>query len=175
MTINQAPRTSPSQLAFHEKTEMVLFSFGEHGVTAGQSIAYLRTKAWDPFLIEGFSPVTLRMKGDTLLLHFKVWGTMVEVNDNEFTVRAPGFDKNSNAQALEVVDKNGAPVFQLIRKSSTEVIVNGYFPMPTGGLILAGPDGMEMMKVPSQSELAKFHLKPIFKYPAWKYTGQYAD
>jgi hypothetical protein len=126
-------------------------------------------------MINGYTPVTLHMKGNTLLFHFKVWNSdgepPIEVIDNEFVVRFPGFDKNSNANALEVVNMNGVPVFQMIRKTPTHLVVNGIFPTPAG-LFLAGPEGLMTNAKPVH--LANFHLKPIFKYPAWKYPGQYA-
>jgi len=181
VTVNLPPHTPPPQPTFHEKAEMVSFSFG-NGISDIQSIEALRraTRPHAPFNFGGFVPVTLRMRGDTLLLHFKVWGgegkPPIEVNDNEFTVRVPGWDRNSNANALEVINADGVPVFQMIRKTPLEVVINGIFPTPAG-LVLAGPDGMTVSRGSAQVQqsLSAFHLKPIFKYPAWKYPGQYAD
>lgn len=67
----------------------------------------------------------------------------IEVKDNEFIVRIPGCDKNSNANALEVVNAQGMVLFQLIRKDQGNVTVNGLFPSPVG-LIVAGPNGTSL-------------------------------
>src|SRR5229473_4631490 len=75
--------------------------------------------------------------------------------------------------ALEVVNADGIPLFQMIRKTPTNIIVNGIFPMPRGGIIVAGPKGM--IANANQSDVDGLQLKPIFKYPSWKYPGQYAD
>jgi len=177
VTINPAtPIAHPPEPTFHEKSETVSFSLGEGGVTVGYSIEQLRKKSATPFMFGNFPPVTLSVKGNILKVDVKVWNgngnPHIEVRDNEFTVRVPGCDKNSNTNALEVVNANGVVLFQLIRKSSTNVVINGIIPSPAG-LILAGPNGTILGA--SQSKLDQFRLKPIFKYPAWKYPGQYAE
>ncbi len=177
VTINRAtPIVHPPQPTFHEKSETVSFSLGERGITATTSIEAIRKNPFKPFDFNGQPLVILSMKGDTLMVDFKAWnGTgkpPIEVKNNEFTVRVPQCDKNSNADALEVVNANGVVLFQLIRKSSTSIVVNGIFASPLG-LILAGPDGM--LQGARQSDLDHFRLKPIFKYPSWKYPGQYAE
>ena len=175
VTINSTP-PSPS---FHEKTdaEMFNFAFGEHGMFTSQSIGWIRKHTYQPFLFGGYAPVTVTMKGDKLLFNFKVWGgegkPPIEVKNNDFTVRVPmGWDRNSSANALEVVNANGAPVFQMIRKNATDIVVSGVFPTPSG-FLLAGPEGAITGAKPEQ--ISNFHLKPLFKYPSWKYPGQYAD
>jgi len=173
VTINNS---SPPPPVFHEKSDVAYFSLGEHGLIIAEPVANMRNGEVGPIQIDGYVPVKLRMKEDTLLLHFTVWGGQdkppIEVKDNDFTVRLLGFDRNSNANALEVINPKGEPIFQLIRKEPAHIAVNGIFPSPFG-LILAGPDGM--IAGATQSSLVAFHLKPIFKYPAWKYPGEYAN
>jgi hypothetical protein len=94
----------------------------------------------------------------------------IELKDSEFVVRVEGCDKNSNEKALEIVNAHGVVLFQLIRKSSAEVVINGIFPIGKS-LLLAGPDGFYTR--PTMEQINHFRLKPIFKYPAWKYPGQY--
>jgi hypothetical protein len=132
ITVNSV--TQPS-LGFREKSDSqtVSFSLG-NGMTDTQSVARLRKESYAPMKIGGYTPVTLHMKGNVLLFHFKVWNSEgkppIEVIDNEFVVRLPGLDKNSNSNALEVVNINGVPVFQMIRKTPTHLVVNGIFPTP---------------------------------------------
>jgi hypothetical protein len=39
--------------------------------------------------------------------------------------------------------------------------------------MLASPE--QVIFEANDEAIANFHLKPIFKYPAWKYPGQYAE
>ena len=116
------------------------------------------------------------MDGDTLLMHFTLWSgdgkPPIEITNNDFVVRTPGWDRNSSVNALEVVNSDNVPIFQMIRKNPSNITVNGIFPSPSGLLIIAGPNGLSVYvdKVPPD-----FVLRPIFKYPSWKYPGQYAE
>jgi hypothetical protein len=171
----------PPKLAFKDETDVVSFSLGEHGVTFNTSIANLRQMPWQPFRIGGpgaNSPsFSLMAEGDTLVVTASVgggqFGPVIQVRNNVVSVREPSFDRNSNEHALEVVNADGKPVFQLIQKNPTHIIINGFFPVPNGRPIIAGPDGTTMAA--SDQDVANFHLKPIFKDPSWKYPGQYAD
>jgi len=174
VTINMARQ--PKLEGFREKVEEVSFSFGS-GMTDTETVDRLRREVYRPFNFNGFHPVRLHMKKDVFLFGFTIWGGKgkppVEVKDNEFTVRGLGYDRNSSANALEIINADGIPLFQMIRKTPTDVVVNGVFPIPSGGLILAGPEGLLTGAGPDQ--LADFHLPPIFKYPSWRYPGEYAD
>ena len=176
VTINVNTHASIPQPKLEENPSgMIYFSIGEQGITVGQSIGFLQKGYYAPFNFGGYAPVTLHVNGNVLLYDFKIWaGTGVapiEVKNNRFTVRVPEWDWNSNANAFEVVDEKNVTIFQLIRKTQDHIIVNGIFPMPDGRMIVAGPKGAGLVKsVPSD-----FVLKPIFRYPSWKYPGQYAD
>jgi hypothetical protein len=165
------------QPTFHEKSEMVRFTLGGFGVV--QSVANLENpKNLDrPFDLNGFSPVTLSVVEDKLFVDFTTWDgpdkPSVEVKGNEFIVRPEGWDRNSSANALEVVNNQGQAVFQLIRRSPTDVVINGLFLFPNG--IRWAANYPRTVVNPTPARLAEFLPKPIFKYPAWKYPGKYAD
>jgi hypothetical protein len=117
------------------------------------------------------------LKNNTIFYDVKLWGgngkPPVEIKDNRFTVRIPTWDRNFSSNAFEVVDQNGRVVLQMIRKSPNSFSIAGIFGGPTGELIAAGDEGI--LQNPSSEQLANFLLKPIFKYPSWKYQGQYSD
>ena len=184
ITVNTpAAPTKPPQPKFRENTgDKVYFSLGEHGMTFGTSIERLRQMPWAPFVLtnsngSAATVVTLWARENTILVTTKVGigllGPLIEVHDNEFRISDPNFDRNSNEHALEVVNSNGQPIFQLIEKSPNHIVLNGVFPVPDGSVILATPDGTIMNA--NEAQIANFHLKTIFKYPAWKYPGQFAD
>jgi len=114
--------------------------------------------------------------GNTLLVTAVVgggpFGPAIQILDNTVTMQEPSFDRNSNENALEIVTANGEPIFQLIFKSNTHILVNGFFPVQNHRPMLASPE--HVILEAGDEEIAKFHLKPIFKY-LWKYPGQYAE
>jgi len=72
-------------------------------------------------------------------------------------VMPPGWDRNFSATALEVVDGRQRPVFQMIRKRSNLIQINGLFVSKSGAVVDVRAE------------------KALFKYPGWKYPGVYAD
>lgn len=157
---------------FREKTEVVKFSLGGGGITVGYRPSDLETQPREPFDFAGFKPVRLYVKDGKLRADVTVFGgpgePSIEVRGNEFVVRPTGWDRNSNKTALEIVNQSRVPVFQLIHKSSSHIVVNGIFPYP-GGLILANED----RTILNPTLPTAFRLKRIFKYPAWQYPGYY--
>jgi hypothetical protein len=175
VTINANTPASLPQPTFQEESEEISFSLGELGFTDTQRISNLKKGPHTPFYLEGYAPVILSIKGGVLLYDIKFWGgpgkPPIEVKNNKFTVRVPNWDRNFNANAFEVVDSKNIPILQVIRKTATHIIVNGIFPLPDGLLLPAGPNGaiMGVRAVPPD-----FMLQPIFRYPSWKYLGQYS-
>jgi hypothetical protein len=66
VTISPSSPSRPPQPTFHEKSETVEFSLGEHGMIVGMPIESLRKKPATPFLFAGKAPIILSMKRDTL-------------------------------------------------------------------------------------------------------------
>jgi hypothetical protein len=166
------PQVKLEEPTFREKVEEVSFWLG--GMGSGFTIADLEKKAQSPFNLSGFHPFHVYVENGKLFADVKVYGGAnlppIEVLHNEFVVRPPDWDRNSNSTAMEVVNERRFPVFQLIYETPSRIRVNGIFPFP-GGLILATGDRSEvyMGKIPPIS----FPLKRIFRYPSWKYPGQY--
>jgi hypothetical protein len=180
ITVNPAAAGVQSpKLTFKDQSDVVSLSLGEGGATFSTSIARLRKMPWQPFVMMGVNSPNFSISADvdTLLVTTSVggghFGPVIEVRNNAVAVREPSFDRNSNEHAFEVVNANGQPVFQLIQKNPTHIVINGYFPVENSRPILAGPDGF--FTAATDEQVASFHLKPIFKYPAWKFPGQYAD
>lgn len=171
----QATPTPPKleQPTFREKLENVTVSLG--GMGFGYPYSALESKEGTPILIGDFAPLRLRVTDGKLYVDVKVYSgdkPPIEINNNEFVVRPPDWDKNSNERALEVVDGKQKPVFQLIYKGKAMIQINGIF-VGQGHVMLASE--RETIGGASPESIAAFSLKPIFKYPSWKYPGQYAD
>lgn len=91
----------------------------------------------------------------------------VTLKHNEFTSPPAKWDRNFDDTALEIVDGNLVPRFQLIYKDSRTVIINGVYPHP-GGLIVMTDDGMVINPTPP----LRVTMRRIFKYPSRLYQGQ---
>jgi hypothetical protein len=160
--------------SFHEKAGLIYLFLGNSSFT--EPIEALRKREFRPLEFNGHFPFTLKLQGDVVLVSFKVQSPtgdfQIEVDDNNFTIAMPNCDWNYTANALEVVNGRGVPIFQLIRKSQYAIIVNGIFPIPGGFIVAGGTTGgfANVQKIPKD-----YYLEPIFKYPAWEHPGKYAD
>jgi hypothetical protein len=94
----------------------------------------------------------------------------VVITRNEFEVIHPSWDKNSSERALEIVNSEKQPVFQIIYESDTQIRIFGLFYGKTGAVVLDGNGMHPVLKKPTP-----YPFKPIFKYPSFKYPGEYAE
>jgi hypothetical protein len=101
----------------------------------------------------------------------------VEIVRNEFTVNIPSWDHNVRDHTFEVVNENTVPMLQVIFETDRRVRVNGVFAgeKPNEVLILAPGEGGKIDIDPTGHTPITVPLKPLFKYPSWKYPGIYAD
>jgi len=164
---------------FRDKVpETVYFSLGGGGITMGVSVKNLEKSTL--LNLGGQVPVKLHLDGKGVLYcDVTIWGGLgkrppIQVIRNELTVTPPQWDRNFSANAVEVVDEHGLPVFQLIRKDPSHYVLNGIMPHPGGGLIVATERGTAVVGGPTLA-IGPNTLRPIFKYPSWKYLGQYAE
>ncbi len=93
---------------------------------------------------------------------------VVQIKRNVFVVGMPSWDYNSNENAFEVVNQGGVPMFQLYYKTPSHIVINGVVQSSEGTVVYLTEAGMS-------DNPKTYNVKPIFKYPAWKYPGQYAD
>ena len=71
---------------------------------------------------------------------------------------------------MEIVNQNKIPIYQFFYKTLSHIVMNGIFPYP-GGFILANENGA----IQNPTLPTTFKLKRIFKYPSWKYPGEYEE
>lgn len=161
--------TTLQEPTFRENPTKVFFIVG--GNTFAYDAEALRKGSKVP-LLGGYSPITVYLEGNRLYADFEMYAGVghspVEIKHNQFVVRLPQWDRNSNQSAFEVVNESLVPVFQLIYDGPNKIRINGIFPMPTG-IMLASESGTVFNPLPGQ--MATFTR--IFKYPSWKYPGQY--
>lgn len=92
---------------------------------------------------------------------------VVGVTGRIWRVYDRAFDRNYDDNAIEVVDGELRPVFQLKMHSDTEIEINGIFSTPAG-LIVATPNGLIVRPI---GDLTTY-LRRLFKYPSDKYLGK---
>lgn len=95
--------------------------------------------------------------------------------DNEGRKSLPFYwDRNDTTNAFEIMDQNTNPVFQLIYEQPNRIRFSGII-MSKNEILFIGNDGYYMSPFPPTNGFNHPSLKPIFRYPSWKYRHQYAD
>ena len=164
-----------NQPRFSEESTSFSFSFG-----GGLRVIYdkdrLEKEAIYPFNFGEFKPVKLYIEDGILYADVSVYGGSnlppIKIIRNKLIGKPKQWDFNSNDNAIEIINSHGKPAYQLYYKSPTQIIVNGVFPFPRG-FVIAGPKGATVIQ--NANVFSNFSLKPIFKYPSWKYPGQLAE
>lgn len=153
---------------FRPGIEKVDLTFGSNHFI--YDVSQLQKTSAHPLMLGGLVPIILYVEGDKLYADVTLFGgpglPAVVVKHNNFLVRPPGWDANSDSSALEVVDSQLRPVFQMTYASEQHIIINGYFPYP-GGLVVATDAGMTNNPTGALPPLTR-----IFRYPSWKYPSQ---
>lgn len=168
------------QPVFHEKVKNVYIHWGQNGITTVTSTEIIRkskSPGYCPAKFGNFCPLRLLMKGNSLLFSFRVGSpdgqNSIEINkNNAFVVNMPGCDWNYSANALEIVNANKAPIFQFIKEGPSRIVINGFF-LFQNELLILGRHGFSFEPIGHVPR--GFGLRPIFKYPAWKFPGKYAE
>jgi hypothetical protein len=131
-----------------------------------------------PFRFFGITPVIVTpTKEGGYSFAFNTYG--VHITDSQVTIDNPTVERQVSNNALEIVDSSGAVVFQVIRKNASHIAIYGIF--GTSQIDQQTHRPMSMWEDQkggidlSVDPPVGFNLKPIFRYPSWKYPGQYAD
>jgi len=164
------------QPRFSEEVESFSFTLGESGIGVGYSKERLERETVEPYNFAEFKPVKLYIDKGVLYADVAIYGESglppIKIIRNVLSGKPKNWDFNSNEKAIEIVNSKGNPIYQFYYKTPSHIVVNGIFPFPNG-FILAGPKGSTVIQ--NANVIAKYRLKPIFKYPSWKYPGEYAD
>ena len=132
-----------------------------------------------PWPSQPSAPVLFHTKDGRIFIDMQLWAEgsqMAGVTHNACWMVATNWDCNYNNTALEIVNADKEPMFQAIFKTPTSLIINGIFAYPR--LILVGSDTYGFSRIPPDrsGHFAKpdpNYTKRIFKYPSWKFKGQY--
>jgi hypothetical protein len=137
------------------------------------------SKAVGTTKIGGLNSFKIYLRSGIFCLDAQIYGgpgmPSIEVVCNRVKT-SPDWDTNYNEKAVEVVNQNQVPMFQMIFESETKIRVNGVFPAENNELLIDTPKGTERVKLdPDKQTPIRVPLKLLFKYPSWKFLHQYAD
>jgi hypothetical protein len=179
-TTGQAPH-SFGGIGFGEQApKTVTLLFG--GNVATQTAARLRKDRLTPIgvPIPGAAPLTEYMIGNRFYVDAHVvnpeTGSTITVEQNQVRVEETeagaldaAVDFNYSQNALEVVDSQVRPIFQMIRRRRDTVEVYRIFQLAPGRYGIMDANGTELGSAPRD-----LTVKRIFAYPSWKYLGCFA-
>lgn len=158
---------------FSAAIEKYFFSFGGGGLVSSYSPEQLSTPQ-SPFEIGDLKPILVYTERGHFFVDVSLLtgdkGFEIGLRGNKLFGKPGSWDMNSNNSALEVVDDKGEPVFQFILKDESHIVLNGVFVI-AGMATIATDHGTTFLTSPDNP--IRKQIKPIFKYPAWKYPGQY--
>lgn len=165
-------KESKKEPMFKDEHDSLTFSLGG-GIECSYSKEQLK-KPNAPFNLGGHLPIKVYVEKKKLYADVDIYSGStfppIKILKNVLSGVPPSWDVNKSDRALEVVNAEGKPIYQLIYKTDGHIIINGIFPFP-GGLVLA--DDIHMAINPQ--EPISLELSPIFKYPAWKYPSAYNE
>jgi hypothetical protein len=164
------PETQPALEAprFAEKLDKIYIQLGS--IT---NVYRPEHSPFTPLQIGDVVPVTVRLEGGRLYADAVLSGERdaVLLQRNRIVQRPPEWDVNSNERALEVVDERGRPVFQMILVSEQQLKIRGVFRGKAGSAVFTDTSTFNTSPTADRA----LNLKPLFKYPAWKFAGQLAE
>ena len=126
-----------------DPAQEITFSLGENGISMGYILADLENGTKTAANLGGVTFNVYVTNGkfyvDTSL--YDVGGSPIIIKGNEFLVKPSNWDKNYDANALEVVNQSGDAIFQLIYESQYHIVINGIFLLPNGQIVQASNSG----------------------------------
>jgi len=148
------------------------FSLGTSGMYFGLS--------GTPISIDGYVPFKPYIEDNKLFVDVEVYSKSgfppIKIIKNKLYNLPSSWDRNSNDIALEIVNEDQRPIYQLIYKKPFNINVKGLFPTPTGVIFAGDVKGVRIVSYAFiNNSLISFKLKPIFKYPSWRYPGEYKN
>lgn len=84
----------------------------------------------------------------------------------------PGWDWNANRQGLEIVDGQRRPVFQMLFIPPDAIRIRGVFAAGKR-IAIADCSGPAIYAAPRPLTMPTLGCPRLFKYPAWRYPGQF--
>ena len=161
---------------FIDPSQQISISLGENGASYEYTWSDFQSKTADgeevavPFSQFGITFYAY-VSNDRISVNASLYGSqenpLVQISSNSLVSLPSNWDDYHYNVALEIVDNNQDPVFQLIYETPFHLVINGIFPT-NNGILYATDLGLRNNAVP----ISNFHLNSIFRYPSSKYPSQ---
>ena len=156
---------------FIELPEKITITFANNSVSYNVDI--LKDKKVTPFNIADVK-IFAFIENNILYADVEIFGGKnqqpINIKKNTISLLPSGWDFNATNKALEIINEKQIPMYQLIYRSPNHIELKGIF-VTKVGLVVANEDGIQMNpKLPIAHK-----MKRIFKYPSWKYPGEYEN
>jgi hypothetical protein len=134
-------------------------------------------------IIDGTIPIKPYVENNRLFCDVEFFPTFglppIKLEHNTLSGRPRNWDWNHNDKALEIVNEDLVPIFQMYYKDDTHVMLNGVFPLK-GELWICTEAGTEtirdsIIKTRFPDGIIPVNLNRLFKYPSFKYPGQFEE
>jgi len=163
------PEGSPPE-TFRERFEQAFVSIG--GFTSVCDVAALEKGGRCTVVDFGGPVIQAYMECGKLYVDVSLFNGVdkspVKITGRDFKNNLPpNWDRNFNANALEVVNEKGLPVFQLINRTPNHIHLNGLFVAPAGMIFGNGDVMVHNPKLP-----VTVSYKRVFRYPSRQYQGE---
>jgi hypothetical protein len=171
------PNTSPAEAkpkepTFSEDTATVKVTIGANDVVFDMSRLEKGPVSWD--LMSPIIPIMIYVKDKRPYVDATLYSghsVPVQLKGNKLISYPPSWDYNSNEHAIEIVNHELIPVFQVIYNRPNHIIINGIFVVRNSlgafDILVATESGIFMN--PTNPTL----FRRIFKYPSWQHKGEY--
>jgi hypothetical protein len=159
---------------FSESVEYFYFSLGGGGMSCGYNKNVLENSHMNNcFVLNNYRPVDLYIENGQLYADVSIYGGRglppIEIKKNKLSNKPEDWDFNSNTNAMEIVNEHQLPIYQFFYKTPSHIVMNGIFPF-SDGYIMGNESGAIVSKLPTA-----INLKRLFKYPSWKFPGEYEE
>jgi len=173
-------QTQAATSEFSEQSDKVHFSLGERGIMYTWKLSEMETGKKAIRNLDPSQPDLAVAYAEDGKLYFDtqlLWSPEsppVQIRHNQIIDKPYGWDLNSNMNAFEIVNEHGNAVFQIIYRSQFHIVMNAVFYIAGHKeVFIADDDGVQGVPLPKPGH--EYSLKRIFKYPSWKFPGEYQD
>jgi len=152
---------------------------------------------WNPQIpfggfMEFFEHMTLRWDGSHLFVNFE-WNPIfgmppLKLEKNNLAGLPRDWDCNHTDRAIEVVNDKQIPIVQIYFKDDAHLVFKGIFTTQKQILFASETNGVNLNNTTGTNDIAhilnqqyfdanldELRLKPLFKYPSWKFMGQFSE
>jgi hypothetical protein len=193
-SIPPQPPISVTPLEFRQKKEGINILLGSNTVgfppvPAGATVSADLGRRVGMGTHEHPSQIQLIGTNDQIVLNIKfapIFGMPpLELSNNKLSGLPSNWDCNHSARAIEIINETLVPIFHVYYKDDTHLVVAGVLTgkdetgnrvlFVSGDGVMSSLPGIDFSENEFFSKIEALGIKRLFKYPAWRHLGEYAE